>query len=277
MVDVKLARLTLEFHDAHQGKEAFMPEFVVVEHHDDIAVLRLNRPKVLNAWHAPMRDEIISLMAELDADPATRAIIMTGTGERAFGAGQDLNESATFDADRTQSWMEEWKNLYNSMRKCLTPTVAALNGVCVGSAFQVALMADFRVAHAEVRLGQPEINSGVASTVGPWIMREFAGFQVARDLTLTGRLIFAEEAHRLGFVDEVVERDQVMPAAFAKARELADKPPTIMRLNKQRLIEMTETGFLDAIAAGQRTQHAAFESGETVSVSSAFLKKSANR
>ena len=130
-----------------------------------------------------------------------------------------------------------------------------------------------RVAHPDVRLGQPEINSGVASTVGPWIMREFAGFQVARDLTLTGRLILAEEAQRLGFVDRVVPREQVMEAAFAKADELASKPATIMRLNKLRLIEMTEPGFLDAIAAGQRSQRAAFESGETASVSAAFLKK----
>ena len=250
-----------------------MPEFVVVEDRDGIAVVRLNRPQVLNAWHSPMRDEIVALMARLDADPGTRAIILTGTGDRAFGAGQDLNESKDFDADRTQSWMEEWKGLYNSVRKCLTPTVAALNGVCVGSAFQVALMADFRVAHPDVRLGQPEINSGVASTVGPWIMREFAGFQVARDLTLTGRLILAEEAQRLGFVDRVVPREQVMEAAFAKADELASKPATIMRLNKLRLIEMTEPGFLDAIAAGQRSQRAAFESGETASVSAAFLKK----
>jgi enoyl-CoA hydratase/carnithine racemase len=250
-------------------------EFLTLCHEDVVAIVTLNRPRVLNAWHAPMREELIALMAQLDADPTVDAIVLTGAGERAFGAGQDLNESKTFEPGRAASWMDEWKRLYNSVRKCSTPTVVALNGACAGSAFQIALMADMRVGHPGIRMGQPEINSGVASTVGPWIIREFAGLRVARNLTLTGRLLDAEEALALGFVDHLVPAEAVLETSIAKARELAAKPKAIMRLDKERFVEMTEEGFLGAVEAGERIQKAALESGETARVNAAFLNKTA--
>jgi enoyl-CoA hydratase len=250
-----------------------MPEFVLVDSLQDVALVTLNRPEVLNAWHAAMREEVVEVFAQLDANPAVRAIVLTGAGERAFGAGQDLNESKTFDADHTASWMDEWKRLYNSVRKCSKPTVIALNGVCAGSAFQIALMADFRIAHPDVRMGQPEINSGVASTVGPWIMRELLGLSRSVDLALTGRLLQADECLSLGLINKIVSREDVLPSAIAFARELSQKPPTIMRLNKQRFIEMTEAGFLSAIEAGERNQREAYLSGESVFAMEAFLSR----
>jgi enoyl-CoA hydratase len=250
-----------------------MSEFVLVESLQDVALVTLNRPQVLNAWHAAMREEVVEVFARLDANPAVRAIVLTGAGERAFGAGQDLNESKTFDANHAVSWMDEWKRLYNSVRKCSKPTVVALNGVCAGSAFQIALMADFRIAHPDVRMGQPEINSGVASTVGPWIMRELLGLSRSVDLTLTGRLLQADECLSLGLINKIVSREEVLPSAIAFARELSQKPPTIMRLNKQRFIEMTEAGFLSAIEAGERNQRDAYLSGESVFAMEAFLSR----
>ena len=250
-----------------------MPEFLLVDSLQDVALVTLNRPQVLNAWHAAMREEMVEIFARLDANPAVRAIVLTGAGERAFGAGQDLNESKTFDADHAASWMDEWKRLYNAVRKCSKPTVVALNGVCAGSAFQIALMADFRIAHPDVRMGQPEINSGVASTVGPWIMRELLGLSRSVDLTLTGRLLEANECLSLGLINKIVSREEVLPAAIEFARELSQKPPTIMRLNKQRFIEMTEAGFLSAIEAGERNQRDAYLSGESVFAMEAFLSR----
>lgn len=250
-----------------------MSEFLLVDTHQAVAVVTLNRPQVLNAWHAPMREEVIEVFARLDADPVVRAIVLTGAGERAFGAGQDLNESKTFVAEHAASWMDEWKRLYDSVRKCSKPTVIALNGVCAGSAFQVALMADFRVAHPDVRMGQPEINSGIASTVGPWIMRELLGLARSIDLTLSGRLLYAEECLSLGLINKIVPREEVVPTAIGLARELAEKPATIMRLNKQRFVEMTEAGFLSAIEAGERNQRDALLSGESVRAMEAFLNR----
>src|SRR4029078_8117098 len=95
--------------------------------------------------------------------------------------------------------------------------VAALNGVAAGSAFQVALLTDVRIAHPGVKMGQPEINSGIASTLGPWLMREMLGLSRTVELTLSGRMMDAEQCHRLGLVHPLVPPAEVMP----KAREVA--------------------------------------------------------
>src|SRR5205085_4026814 len=127
--------------------------------------------------------ELMAALAACEADKELRALILTGSGEAAFSAGQDLNETMEFDPDRAVEWIIEWEQLYDLIRSLSKPLIAALNGVAAGSAFQVALLCDFRIAHAGVRMGQPEINSGIASTTGPWIMREMLG--IARTIDLT--------------------------------------------------------------------------------------------
>ncbi|MEQ9248744.1 MAG: enoyl-CoA hydratase/isomerase family protein, partial [Nitratireductor sp.] len=152
-----------------------MREFILTEVEGPVLKITLNRPQVLNAWNAAMREELIEALTEAEEDEAVRAVILTGAGDRAFGAGQDLNETKSFDADRAEVWIGEWEKLYNRFRTLSKPIIAALNGVAAGSAFQVALLCDLRVGHAGVRMGQPEINSGIPSTTGPWIMREMLG------------------------------------------------------------------------------------------------------
>lgn len=138
-----------------------MTSYVLAERRGPVSILTLNRPEVLNAWHRPMRDQLVSLLKEAEADPDVRAIILTGAGDRAFGAGQDLNETKSFDSSHAEGWMDEWKRLYGTIRGLSKPLIAALNGVAAGSAFQVSLLADFRIAHDGVKMGQPEIDSGI--------------------------------------------------------------------------------------------------------------------
>ncbi|MCC7281503.1 MAG: enoyl-CoA hydratase/isomerase family protein, partial [Acetobacteraceae bacterium] len=178
-----------------------MADFILREARGAISIITLNRPEVLNAWHAAMRADLVAALDAAEADAAIRAIVMTGAGERAFGAGQDLNETKTFDPDRAELWVGEWERLYDRIRSLSKPLVMALNGVAAGSAFQVALLGDFRIAHAGVTMGQPEINSGIASTTGPWIMREMIGLARTIDLTLSGRMMDAAEAERIGLIN----------------------------------------------------------------------------
>lgn len=248
-----------------------MTEFIIVKT-SEIAVVTLNRPTVLNAWHAPMRKEIIESLAQLQSAPDVKAIVMTGAG-RAFGAGQDLNESKSFSGADVQQWMADWESLYNSVRRSQKPVVMALNGVCVGSAFQLALMADYRIAHAGVKMGQPEINSGVASVIGPWLMREMIGLARSIELTQSGRLPLAEECLALGLISQIVDENAVLQTAIDTARSFAQKPRGIFDLNKQWFLEMTEPGFRSAIAAGVRNQSAALNSGESNKAMEAFLTR----
>lgn len=248
-----------------------MSNFVLSAQEGPVRTITLNRPEVLNAWNAAMRDQLIGALEAAEADASVRAIILTGAGDRAFGAGQDLNETKSFDAERAEVWIGEWERLYTRIRTLSKPIVAALNGVAAGSAFQVALLCDLRIGHPGVRMGQPEINSGIPSTTGPWIMREILGLARTIDLTLTGRLMDAAECERVGLINRLVAQDEVAATALALATELAGKPPIAMRLDRQRFREMTEPGLRDALSAGIRIQREAYASGEPARMMEEFL------
>ena len=252
-----------------------MKDFILSEVRGPVGILTLNRPDKLNAWNAPMRARLVEALDALEADATVSAIILTGAGDRAFGAGQDLNETKTFDPDRAELWIGEWERLYDRIRSLSKPIVAALNGVAAGSAFQVSLLCDLRVGHPGVTMGQPEINSGIASTTGPWIMRELIGLGRTIDLTLTGRMMDAEECFRIGVINRLVPQAQVMAAALELATELAGKPPVAMRLNRARFREVTEAGFRDCLAAGIRNQREAYATGEPARMMEEFLAKRA--
>jgi len=252
-----------------------MTQFILTGIQDKVAVITLNRPEKLNAWNTAMRNEIMGALRTYDQDASVAAIIITGAGDRAFCAGQDLEEAKHFDVARSEEWMREWETYYDLLRSLSKPLIMALNGVAAGSAFQVALLGDIRVGHPGVRMGQPEINSGVASVTGPWIMREMLGMSRTIELTLTGRLMDAEECHHIGLLHHVVPADQVLAKAMEIGRDLATKPPVALRLDKQRFKEMTEAGFRDAIQAGIRIQAESYASGEPARVMEEFFRKRA--
>jgi len=248
---------------------------ILIDIQGAVAVVTLNRPAKLNAWTTPMRNEIIDALQRFEADDAIRAIIMTGAGDRAFSAGQDLSEAHDFDGERAVAWVGEWQRYYAALRGLSKPLVMALNGTAAGSAFQVALLGDIRVGHPGVRMGQPEINAGIASTTGPWIMNSMLGMSRTIELTLTGRLMDAEECHRIGLIHHLVPDAEVFAKALEIAEALAAKPPVAMRLDKQRFREMTEAGFQDSIEAGTRIQREAYESGEPARMMEAFFQQRA--
>jgi enoyl-CoA hydratase/carnithine racemase len=254
-----------------------MESFILTHTNGAVGVITLNRPQVLNAWHRPMRDMLVASLEAMERDEAIRAIILTGAGDRAFSAGQDLNESKTFDPNRAEGWIGEWERLYDRMRSLTKPLVVALNGVAAGSAFQVALLGDIRVGHPEVTMGQPEINSGIASVTGPWIMYEMLGIARTTDLALTGRMMDAAEAHAIGLINRLVPKERVMEEALALARGLAAKPPVAMRLTKARLREMTEPGFRETIEAAIRIHRESYGSGEPGAMMERFLEQRAKR
>lgn len=247
-------------------------KFIELKCEDHIAIIRLNRPHKLNAWHGAMRAEIIEALRRFDADEAVGAIIMTGAGDRAFCAGQDLEEAHDFDAETSEGWIRSWENYYDSLRSLTKPLLVALNGTAAGSAFQVALLADIRVGHPGVRMGQPEINAGIASITGPWIMNMMLGMSRTIELTLTGRLMDAQECHHIGLIHHLVPADQVMARTLEIARDLAAKPPVAMRLDKLRFKEMSEASFRETIDAAIRHHRTSYASGEPQRMVEAFFK-----
>ncbi|MGO4741381.1 enoyl-CoA hydratase/isomerase family protein [Bosea sp. 2KB_26] len=244
---------------------------------DGVGLIMLNRPQVLNAWDGPMRAALVEKLRAFECDESVRSIVITGAGERAFSAGQDLNETKRFSGDDGKAWIAEWEVLYGLVRSLTKPFIAALNGVAAGSAFQFSLLTDIRIAHSGVKMGQPEINSGIASTLGPWIMREMIGLSRTIELTLTGRMMSAEECLRIGLISELVEQERVLPRALELAQELARKPPVAMRLNKARFREVTEAGFVNALRAGEVMQKESYGSGEPARMMEAFFRQRAGQ
>lgn len=235
---------------------------ILLDRRGAVGLLTLNKPGKLNAWDKPMRDDIVAALLSWDADESIRAVVITGAGERAFSAGQDFAEAHDFDAERAEAWIREWERFYGTLRRLTKPIVVALNGTAAGSAFQVAMLCDIRVGHAGVTMGQPEINAGIASITGPWIMKEMLGMSRTVELTLTGRMMDAAECERIGLIHHLVPRDQVLPRSLLLASELAGKAPLAMRLDRAWFADMTEASFKHTIDAAIRSHREAYASGE---------------
>ena len=237
-------------------------KFIKINRIGPVEVITLNRPQVMNAWHMPMRNELLKALTAAKKSPRAGAVVLTGTGRDAFCAGQDLDEARKFDPARSKLWVEEWRILYEGVRTLDIPIVCALNGLAAGSAFQVALLTDYRIGHDKVTMGQPEINSGIVSALGFWILREIVGLSRAIELILTGRMLSAMECERFGLLHRIVPEDEVLSSAIAMAKKLAAKPPVAMRLNKQLMREATQAGFDNAFGVATERHHTSFSSRE---------------
>jgi enoyl-CoA hydratase/carnithine racemase len=244
-----------------------------------IATVTLNKPWKLNAWDGPMRAQIAEVLRSWNTDSRVRAVVMTGAGERAFSAGQDLDETEKFQSGNDGAdWFQSWRDFYNSIRDLDKPCLAALNGVAAGSAFQAAMLTDVRVGHPGVRMGQAEINAGIPSVTGPMLMLPRIGLSRTVELTLTGRMMDAEECRAIGLIHYLVERpDQVLGKTCEVAEMMAAKPAMAMRLTKARFRQVTQPAFDEAFANGGAYQAEAFASGEPQAAMRAFFAVRAQR
>lgn len=246
---------------------------ITLEREGRIGIVRFHRPAAMNAVNDAIRQGLTRALRQLDADDHADAIVLTGSGDRAFCAGQDLEESASVTTATLARWLNRQHGMYQAVRELDKPIVAALNGTAVGAGFQMALMCDLRVAHPRIRMGQPEVRAGLASIVGSYLMSLQIGHSLNQQLSLTGELITGERAHALGLVNDLVPQEQVLAQALQRARELAALPPTALRLTKQRFRERTQAGFDEACNAGIRYQLECYASGEPAGVMEEFLAR----
>ncbi|MFZ0995599.1 MAG: enoyl-CoA hydratase/isomerase family protein [Candidatus Dormiibacterota bacterium] len=246
-------------------ERSFLPE--------GVAQLTITSPARLNAFSSPMRHQLIEAVSELDADDGTRAIVLTGEGDRAFSAGQDLTEAQGFSGDQAQSWVEEWAAVYRAILNLDTPTVAALNGYAVGAGFQVALMCDLRLASMTARVGMPEIDDAIPCVTGSWSLTNLLGRAQISDLVLSGRLVSSDEMLGWGIVSQLVAPDQLLDSAYSLAAVLAKKDRLAVRLDKAWLRRDLLDRLPDAVRDAKSAHAKAFESGEPRRVMAAFLEK----
>ena len=235
---------------------------VLTERAGEIAIVRLNRPERLNAINADIRHELPAALAPLNADPEVRAVVISAAGDRAFCAGQDLEEGSGYGIDDVDRWFTEMHAMYAAVRALNKPSVAALFGAAAGAGYQIALYCDLRVTHPEARIGQPEVKTGLGSILGTSLMEWHLPFGINAELSLMGDLISGERAWQLGLVNHLVPRDQVFARALELARALGERPPHAVRITKERMREMTQPEFDDILVAAKKYQRRAYESGE---------------
>ena len=218
---------------------------------DGVAIVTLNRPDKLNAFTTRMRDELIAVFDETDADDAVRAVIITGAG-RGFCAGADLSAGGkTFDyASRSESAREESKvgEVYRDggglttlrIFRSLKPVIGAINGAAVGIGMTLQLPMDIRMASTDARFGFVFARRGIVpEAASTWFLSRVVGMQTALEWCFTGRVFNAQEALERGLVRSVHAPADLMPAARALAREIADNTaPVSVALTRQMLWRM---------------------------------------
>ncbi len=234
-------------------------------------VVTLTAPDALNAWTRDMQRQLAATVTAFDADDSVRAIVVTGHGDRAFCSGQDLNEVAQFSVADVDDWLDGFARVYDAVLSADKPVVAALNGVAAGSGYQLALVCDARVAHEGVRLGQPEVSSGIPSVTGMYLTWQSLGHARTSDLMLSGRLVDASEAYRIGLVQQLAPAGRVLEEAVQTALEFAAHPQLAFRLTKQRIRATLADGLAEAFHAAKQIDREAYASGEPQQTARRFL------
>lgn len=241
-----------------------------------ILTVTLNRPDRLNALDADMRARLCSILSEASGDGRVGAVVLTGAGERAFCAGQDLNESAALSGTAGAGWMHTWRDFFEGVSACRKPLVAAINGVAAGAGLQLALLADIRMAVPDARLLMAEVNVGLPAIVGSCLLTQHLGHSRASELVLTGRPVPASEARRWGLVHDLIAPKDLLSRASEAAQELADKPPVAMRLTLGNLRRALRAELAETEQAAQSYQTEAIATGEPQEAMARFLSARAS-
>jgi len=235
------------------------------------ALVRLNRPKQLNALNGAVMDALCVTLEELDRDDGVRAIVVTGN-ERAFAAGADIGEMA--EASPIEMLVTNRIGQWDRIRKITKPVIAAVNGWALGGGCELAMTLDLIVAGEGAKFGQPEINIGVIPGAGgTQRLTRAIGKAKAMRMVLTGEPMSAREAEAAGLVAVVTEDEVVVEDALALAATIATKSPVALRLAKEAVNAAHEMSLTDALAHERRLFYLLFASEDQKEGMAAFLEK----
>jgi enoyl-CoA hydratase/carnithine racemase len=253
-----------------------MPEFCSVAKEGRITIVTIERPERMNALHPPANVELGEVFDAFAGDPDAWVAIITGRGEKAFSAGNDLRYQA--EGGKRVPMPRGFGGLTSRFDLC-KPVIAAVNGVAMGGGFEIALACDLIVASESAVFALPEPRVGLAALAGGLhrLPRQI-GMKQAMGMILTGRRVSADEGARLGFVNEVVPPGALMDAARRWAREICECAPLSIRASKQVAYEgLGHASLKDAMAANYEAVRAMAQSEDFIEGPRAFAEKRAPR
>jgi enoyl-CoA hydratase len=229
---------------------------LIFDKKDHIGTVTFNRPKVLNALNRQTLDELAALLTEASNDQDVRVLILTGAGDKAFIAGADINELARLTPITGPKTSLHGQAVLHKLETMGKPSIAAINGFALGGGCELAMACSIRLASQTAKIGQPEVKLGIIPGYGgTQRLSRLCGKGIAHELCLSGEMISAEEAQRIGLVNHVYEPQELMPAAEALAKKIAANAPVAVQLTMEaveRGVEMPqEQGlFLEASLFG---------------------------
>ena len=250
-------------------------EFIISEPAYDkhIALVRLNRPKELNALNLELMGELRDTLKELDANDDVRVIILTGN-ERAFAAGADIKQMSGRTAmdmlkiDQFSTW--------DQIRRTKKPIIAAVSGFALGGGCELAMICDMIVASESAKFGQPEIKIGVMPGAGgTQRLTRAVGKARAMEMVLTGNFISAEEAYKFGLVNRVVPEEIYLQETLKLAREIAEKSPIAVQMAKESVNKAFETPLQEGLFFERKNFYMLFASEDQKEGMAAFIEKRA--
>jgi enoyl-CoA hydratase len=193
---------------------------------DAVAVLTIDRPEAMNALDVATLEELRDRLTELRADDDVRVIVLTGAGEKAFAAGADIKYMSGLSVDEAKEWGGLGHEVGQLLETAPKASIAAINGFALGGGCELALACDIRYASSTAKLGQPEVNLGIfPGWGGTQRLARACGLGVAKDLILTGRVVEADEALRIGLVNAVFDTGELLEQTLETASLIASKGP----------------------------------------------------
>ncbi len=251
-----------------------MPDYqnLLVEQHERVLLVRLNRPKQLNALNDALMDELGAALSAADADDTIGCVVITGN-ERAFAAGADISAMASWsymDVYRSDYITRNWE----ALRRVRKPVIAAVAGFALGGGCELAMMCDILIAGVGAKFGQPEVKLGILPGAGgTQRLPRAVGKAKAMDLCLTARNMTAEEAERAGLVSRVVPDDLVVTEALSMAAQIAGMSLPIVMMIKESVNRAYEAPLSEGLLFERRVFHAAFATSDQKEGMAAFLEK----
>jgi enoyl-CoA hydratase/carnithine racemase len=231
-------------------------ENILLEKKNSIAYVTVNRPKVLNALNMATMEEMRAAFHDIKSDDGIRVVILTGSGEKAFVAGADISELATQDAVMGKKYAQRGQSVFNLIENLGKPVIACINGFALGGGCELALACTMRLASENAKFGQPEVKLGIIPGYGgSQRLPRLVGKGLAMQMVLAGEMISAQEAQRIGLVNEVVAASDLIPRAEAIAAKIIANGPLAVQyameaVNKGMEMTLAEGLFLEAALFG---------------------------
>ncbi len=247
---------------------------IIVEQENGIATVTINRPKSLNALNKETLEELLACFTELSLDEKIKAIILTGSGEKAFVAGADISFMQNLTAHQSRKFGQLGHLVMHTIENTPQPVIAAINGFALGGGCELALACDMRFASDNAKFGQPEVNLGVVPGFGgTQRLPRLIGKGLANELLFTGNIIDSVEALRIGLINRIYSQEELQTACMQIAKTIAKKGPVAVRLCKEAVNNGVEMDLTRGCAYEADLFALCFASDEQTEGMTAFLEK----